>query len=420
MKRKWLSILFLMILFGFSTCEEYHENFVLTGLDVLTEEENEFLLNKKVGIVTNHTAYNHKGEHLSDVINSMENVTLTAIFAPEHGFRGTAEAGELITEGIDSATGAKIYSIYGTTRKPTPAMLADVDLLIFDIQDIGARFYTYISTMGNVMEAGAENGIPVLILDRPNPLGGWVEGPLLDMKWQSFVGQYPIPIRHGLTIGELARMIKGEGWINNADSLDLTILPIKHWNSTMFWQETGLKWINPSPNINTMNAALLYPGLCLLEATNVSEGRGTHYAFEWIGADFIKGNELAEALKAENIEGLNIEPIAFTPVDLPGKATNPKYKDKEIEGISLTVTDPKAFQSVTFGVVLLKTLRDLYPDNFQVTRPEWLHRLWGNESLFSALEKTISFDALLDSVQKDETSFREFKKKYTLYEKNTH
>lgn len=294
-------------------------------------------------------------------------------------------------------------------------MLQDVDILVFDIQDVGARFYTYISTMGNIMEAGAENGIPVIILDRPNPLGGWVEGPLLDIQWKSFVGMYPIPIRHGLTVGELAQMIKGEGWIHEAEALDLTVIAMKNWQPKMFWQETGLTWIDPSPNIGGMNQATLYPGLCLLEATNVSEGRGTDHAFEWIGADFIQGEELAEALKALNIEGLNIEPVSFTPVDLPGKATNPKFENVEIEGICLTVTDYEAFESVTFGITLLRTLNKLYPEAFEISRPEWANRLWGQESLNQAMKGELSFENLMMRVRQDVEDFLPLKEKYSLY-----
>jgi uncharacterized protein YbbC (DUF1343 family) len=415
MKRTVVYIFFSLILTGFLSCTSDKAGQTQTGLDILSKEGCTLLKGKNVGIVTNHTAYNREGDHISDIIHGMEDVTLTAIFAPEHGFRGTAEAGEYITEGIDSKTGARIYSIYGSTRKPTPEMLQNVDVLVFDIQDVGARFYTYISTMGNVMEAGAENGIPVLILDRPNPLGGWVEGPILDMQWKSFVGMYPIPIRHGLTVGELAQMIKGEGWIHEADALDLKVITMKNWHPKMFWPETGLTWINPSPNIRGMNQATLYPGLCLLEATNVSEGRGTDHAFEWIGADFIHGEELAEALRALNIEGLTIEPVSFTPVDLPGKATNPKFENVEIEGISLQVTDPEVFESVTFGVILLNTLNKLYPDDFEISRPEWANRLWGQESLNQVMTGDLSMENLMMAVRQDVEDFLPLKEKYSLY-----
>ncbi len=415
MKRTTVFIFFMIIALGFMTCSPDQTPKTLSGLDVITSQGCALLEGKNVGIVTNHTAYNAKGEHISDIVHNMEEMTLTAIFAPEHGFRGTAEAGEYITEGIDSATGARIYSIYGSTRKPTPEMLTGLDILVFDIQDVGARFYTYISTMGNVMEAGAENGIPVVILDRPNPLGGWVEGPVLDMTWQSFVGMYPIPVRHGLTVGELAQMIKGEGWINAAESPDLTVIPMKNWQPDMVWEETGMTWIDPSPNIGGMNPAVLYPGLCLLEATNVSEGRGTDHAFEWIGADYIDGEELAEALKALNIKGVDVKPVSFTPVDIPGKATNPKYENKEIEGVALRVTDRKAFKSVTFGVALLNTLNYLYPEDFQVSRPEWLNRLWGNESLNDALKMNVPTKDIMQAVQNDVDAFSTLKEKYSLY-----
>jgi uncharacterized protein YbbC (DUF1343 family) len=415
MKRMILFLFFLITQILFYSCSKDMPENTLSGLDILNRDGCAVLKGKKVGIATNHTAFNAEGKHLSDLMHEMEKVTLTTIYAPEHGFRGEAEAGEYVSDDVDPATGAKIYSIYGKNRKPTQEMLKDVDVLVFDIQDIGARFYTYISTMGYIMEAGAENGIPVVILDRPNPLGGWVEGPVLDMEWASFVGMYPIPVRHGLTVGELAMMIRGEGWINKADSLDLTVVKMENWRPHMYWEDTGLAWKNPSPNISNMNQAVLYPGLCLLEATNFSDGRGTDHAFEWIGADYVNGHELADALNALNLPGVEINPITYTPVDLPGKASNPKFKDIPIEGVSLTVTDRNVFKPVTFGVALLQTLQNLYPDAFQISRPIWLARLWGSESLMHALEDDLSLEAVMNAVAVSKAPYLNLKEKYSLY-----
>lgn len=415
MKRTIFFLFFILTLPFFISCsKEVNEN-TLSGLDVLTQEGCAALDGKRVGIATNHTAFNAEGKHLSDVVHEMENVTLTTIYAPEHGFRGEAEAGEHVSDAVDSATGATIFSIYGKTRKPTDEMLKEVDVLIFDIQDIGARFYTYISTMGYIMEAGAENGIPVIILDRPNPLGGWVEGPVLDMEWASFVGKYPIPIRHGLTIGELARMIQGEGWINKAEDLDLTVVEMKNWRPEMYWEETGLAWKNPSPNISNMNQAVLYPGLCLLEATNFSDGRGTDHAFEWIGADYVDGVKLTEALRDLKFPGIEIQPITFTPVDIPGKSSNPKFKDIPIDGISLIVTNRDVFKPVMFGVALLQTLQRLYPEDFKISRPLWLTRLWGSEFLNKALEEEMTLGEIMNAVEESKTSYLSLKEKYRLY-----
>lgn len=398
-----------------SSCESHKSSQTLTGLDLINKEAMELISGRKVGIVTNHTAFNSEGKHLSDILYEMEDVMLTTIFAPEHGFRGEAEAGEHVSDDIDPVTGAKIYSIYGSTRKPTKEMLENVEVLIFDIQDVGARFYTYISTMGYIMEAGAENGIPVIILDRPNPLGGKVEGPILDMKWSSFVGMYPIPLRHGLTVGELAQMIKGEGWVNNTESLDLTVIKMKNWDPNMYWKATGLEWIGPSPNISNLNQVAVYPGMCLFEATNFSDGRGTDHAFEWVGAGFVQSNELIQAINQYDVKGLTIQSHEYMPVDIPGKAMNPKFKDQMIHGLALTVTDWDEFESVRFGVICLKVLLDLYPDDFLISRERWLNQLWGNETLGEMLLQNASVDEIIASYQDDLNEYRLLKNKYALY-----
>jgi len=415
MKSKIIFLIFLSLMIISYSCVAEKATRTLTGLDLINKETRDLISGKKVGIVTNHTAFNAEGEHLSDVLYEMDDVVLTTIFAPEHGFRGEAEAGEHVDHDVDAATGAKIYSIYGSTRKPTKEMLENVEVLIFDIQDVGARFYTYISTMGYVMEAGAENGLPVIILDRPNPLGGKVEGPVLDMEWSSFVGMYPIPLRHGLTVGELAMMIKGEGWINQAESLDLTVIKMENWTPGMYWKDTGLEWIGPSPNISNTNQVAVYPGMCLFEATNFSDGRGTDHAFEWVGADFVQSGELIRSISQFPVNGLLIEPHEFMPVDIPGKAMNPKFKDKTIQGLALTVTDWEAFESVRFGVICLKVLLDLYPGDFLISRERWLNQLWGKESLGQMLEQNASVDEIMASYQEELNEYLILKHKYTLY-----
>jgi uncharacterized protein YbbC (DUF1343 family) len=269
--------------------------------------------------------------------------------------------------------------------------------------------------MGYIMEAGAENGIPVIILDRPNPLGGKVEGPVLDMEWASFVGMYPLPIRHGLTVGELALMIKGEGWVNHMESLDLTVIKIKNWNPDMYWKDTGLKWIGPSPNISNTNQVAVYPGMCLFEATNFSDGRGTDHAFEWVGADFVQSDELIRTIQQYEVKGLTVQPHEFMPVDLPGKAMNPKYKDQTIQGLALTVTDWDAFESVRFGVICLKVLLDLYPDEFLISRGRWLNQLWGKETLGQMLAQNATVSEIMASYQEELDEYMILKNKYTLY-----
>ncbi|MFA7195326.1 MAG: DUF1343 domain-containing protein, partial [Candidatus Neomarinimicrobiota bacterium] len=259
---------------------------VSSGLDNALRSDFAMFKGKNVAVVANHTSVDRNGKHVVDLLNANKDLTLKAILAPEHGYRGDVERGEYIAAKVDPLTGVTVYSIYGETRKPTEEMLQGLDALIFDIQDVGARFYTYISTMGNVMEAAAENGIPVWILDRPNPIGRLAEGPLMQEAHVSFVGSYPILLRHGMTVGELALMIRDRGWINAADQLDLHIVKVRGWNPEKPYIRARMPWIAPSPNIMNINQALCYPGTCLFEGTNFSEGRGTMHPFEWIGAPY--------------------------------------------------------------------------------------------------------------------------------------
>lgn len=388
---------------------------VLTGIDVL--EANHFapIQGKTVAVVCNHTALDKQGRHLVDILHESPGVTLKAIFAPEHGFRGMIEGGYEISDSLDGKTGAMIYSIYGEVRKPTAQMLAGIDMIIFDIQDIGARFYTYISTMGNVMEAGAEQGIPVLILDRPNPISGFTDGNILDLKYQSFVGMYPIPIQHGMTVGELARMIQGEGWINRAADLDLRIVKNEGWSRDLFFNETDLKWVDPSPNMRNLNEALVYPGMCLLEANTCSEGRGTDMPFEWVGAPYIDGKQLAKALYAKGLQGVTIEPVTFVPQDLPGRAVNPKFEGQKVNGVQIRVTDPREFRPVQFGVKFLVTVRQLYPNDFKWASESRAARLWGSESLVKMIDAGKSADEIIASYQPAVDAFKIRQRRYLMY-----
>lgn len=276
---------------------------VIVGLDKVNEHQ-EIFANKKIGIITNHTAVNSDGKHITEVFAEMENVQITALFGPEHGIRGQADAGAKIKDSSDPLTGISVYSLYGTIRKPTMQMLEKVDLLVFDIQDIGARFYTYIWTMALALEAAAENNIPFIVLDRPNPINGvTLEGTVLDTAFATFVGMYPIPIRHGMTAGELAILFNEQGWLKNSIKADLTIIKAENWQREQWLDHTGLEFIKPSPNMPSLKTATVYPGLCLIEGTNVSEGRGTPIPFEICGAPWIDKEELARALNAIDLPG---------------------------------------------------------------------------------------------------------------------
>jgi len=387
---------------------------VNTGLDNANKQDFSMFKGKKVGIVTNHTAKNADGKHIVDLIDEA-GITIQAIYAPEHGFRGVADAGEHVNDNIDQKTGAPIYSLYGKINKPTPEILKGVDVLIFDIQDIGARFYTYISTMGYIMEAGAENNIPVYILDRPNPIGRIAEGPIIEQEFFSGVGRYPIPIRHGMTVGELASMIKDKAWIKATDKLELHIIKVKGWDPNKPYTATKQNWINPSPNIRNLNEALVYPGTCLFEATNFSEGRGSEKPFEWVGAPYVNSDALVAELRKRQIPGIKIDTISYTPTCPADAYYKPKYNGILCHGVALTVTDPVNFKSLEFGVHLIDVLGQLYPQDFVITRPIWMNKLWGNRDAFEMFSEHKSAEDIIKTYEQELNQFNRIREEYLLY-----
>jgi uncharacterized protein YbbC (DUF1343 family) len=344
-----------------------------------------------------------------------------ALFGPEHGIRGDAPAGAKITTGVDPKTGVPTYSLYGEIRKPAPEMLKDIDALVFDIQDVGARFYTYISTMALAMEAAAEAKIPFYVLDRPNPIGGLVEGPVLDPAHRSFVGIHPIALRHGMTVGELAQMFNGEGWLTTGakeapQSLeaDLHVIPIQGWRHDMLFDETGLPWVSPSPNMTSLTTALVYPGMCLLEATNFSEGRGTNLPFEKVGAPWVESQKLIAKLQ-NRVPGVYLRPIDFIPMDIRGKAMNPKFKGTGCRGIQIDITKPHTLQAVAFGIHLLCALHESYPKRFAIDEKRMARlsgQTWVREMILAG-EKP---EAILQRMAKELQPFRALRQKYLLYE----
>ena len=353
---------------------EKYEHQVQTGLDVLINEKLEIIKGQKVGLVTNHTGVDRSGKPNYEILMQLSDVDLKAIFAPEHGFFGNVSRGQKVDD-LKQDGLPVIYSLYGKTDKPTPDMFEGLDVIIYDIQDIGARFYTYISTLGLVMEAAAEADIPVIVLDRPNPLNGiTIEGPVLDINYKSFVGMYPIPIRYLLTIGELAKMIIGEKWIEHVPKL--TVIEMAGWERTMYYDDTGLSWISPSPNIPDLETAILYPGMCLFEGTNVSEGRGTNYPFQYIGAPWIDSSKIIKAIERKHIPGVVFEPISFIPISIPGKSLKPKFENEKCYGIKIILIENKIYKSVDTAVQLLKIIQELYPEKFQWN--DFIYKLWGN------------------------------------------
>ena len=259
-----------LVLLSLAACQKP----VVVGADVLIHQREDLIKGKRIGLVTNHSGLLANGEHIADALHQMSDVTLVALYGPEHGVRGDTTGP--LQNGTDPGTGVPVYSLYGATYKPTPEMLKGVEVLVFDIQDVGARFYTYISTLGNVMSAAAENHIPIIVLDRPNPVTGlYVDGPVLEDSLKSFVGYAPIPIAYGMTMGELAEMYNGEGWLDNGVKAELTVVRLQNWKRSMWYDQTGLRWVRLSPNMPTLNTAIPYTGTCLVEGINVSEGRGT-------------------------------------------------------------------------------------------------------------------------------------------------
>ncbi len=391
---------------------------VKTGAQVLAERSFSDWQGRNVGLIVNHTALVGDA-HLADLVHEAADVSLVALFGPEHGLRGTAEYGASVVDGRDAKTGVPIYSLYGRTRKPTPAMLEGIDLLVFDIQDIGARFYTYISTMGLAMQAAAEARIPFVVLDRPNPLGGtYVSGFMMEPAHTSFVGQFAIPIAHGLTVGELARMIKGEALLPGLASLELHVVSLENWTRTMTWEATQLPWTPPSPNIPDIETAWVYPGTCFFEATGASEGRGTLTPFRLLGAPWVDGEALTQSLNARTLPGIRFSAATFTPTAIEQMATNPKLKGQALQGIRLHLTDPQAFQPVETGVYVLHAFyQQAQAQGIDlITRKDWLANLSGTHRLYDLLTQHATPETIIAAWQAEVEAFRTRRAPYLLYE----
>ncbi len=392
---------------------------VSTGAEVLVATDFAALAGKRVGLVSNHTGRVH-GKHLADVLHEAENVQLGAIFAPEHGFRGGAEAGASVSDGIDGTTGVPIFSLYGGSKKPAPHMLRDIDVLVFDIQDIGARFYTYISTMGLAMQAAAEAGIPFVVLDRPNPLGGeYVSGFVLQPRHRSFVGKYPIPIVHGLSVGELAHMIKGEGWLKGLDKLELRVIQMRGWKRSMRWPQTQQTWVATSPNIPTFACALVYPGIGIIGETQlVNEGRGTAAPFTVFGAPWLDAQRLARRLNALNLPGSKFEAVRYTPRSIPRVATNPAFVGQPINGVRVLVTNVARYQPLEVGIHALSLLiaeAKLRQVDRLFANVAMFHRIAGTERLHRMLLNGTPGTAIIAAWRAEVAAFKAQRKRYLLY-----
>lgn len=348
---------------------------ITLGAEKLIENHLQELDGERIGLVMNPTA--RIGEtHMLDSLLSLD-VNITALFAPEHGFRGEAGAGDRIEDGIDQASGLPVFSLYGDTRKPTPEMLDEVDMLIFDMQDVGARFYTYIATLGLVLEAASESGTPVWVLDRPNPMGGdYVSGWMMDMEYESFVGPYPIPIAHGLTMGEIARMIVGEEWMDFEAEPDLRVIEMEGWSRDMIWPDTGLNWVAPSPNLPTFDHTYMYMGTVYYEGTTMSEGRGTDDPFLVIGDP---GTDLSDDdfEQLNLLDGISISPYTFTPRSIPGVAPNPKHLDTQSFGIRIEL-ESHDFDPIRTGLEIFRIVMNATPS---AETNSFLYRLTGSDEI---------------------------------------
>jgi uncharacterized protein YbbC (DUF1343 family) len=413
---KLLTLLFfLMILFAVSPS---HAGFsVKVGAKVLQESGYAFLLGKRVGLITNHTAM-VDGIHLVDMMYVGGKVRLAALFAPEHGLRGLEEDGVKVGECLDERTGVPIYSLYGKVKKPTPEMMRGLDFLLFDIQDIGARFYTFISTMGLAMQAAAEAHIPFVVLDRPNPLGGeYFAGPVLETECCSFVGEYPIPVAHGLTVGELALMIKGERMLPGLEGLDLLVIRMEGWQRWMQWPETGLEWVRTSPNIPDFETALLYSGACFLEGTSASEGRGTLEPFKVVGFPGIDAGKLAGQLNSRNLPGVRFEAAVFTPRSIPGMSSDPKFRGKEIPCIKIDITDPHVCRPVEIGIHLLCALYASLDneERERFFRQAGFDQLAGTDLLRLTIKKGLAPEEIIAFWKDELESFAVKRRNYLLY-----
>jgi uncharacterized protein YbbC (DUF1343 family)/CubicO group peptidase (beta-lactamase class C family) len=374
---------------------------VLTGVDVLERDGFRQLSGLRIGLVTNQTGRDRSGRATIDVLHKAPNVKLVALFAPEHGIRGLAD--EKVSDTKDEQTGLPIYSLYGESRRPKPEQLKDLDALAYDLQDVGARFYTYSTTLGYVLEEAAKAKLPVFVLDRPNPINGLdVEGPIADEDKLSFTAYHPIPVRHGLTIGELARLYNGERQIG----ADLRVIKMEGWRRAMWFDATNLTWINPSPNMRSLTEAALYPGVCLLEPTNLSVGRGTDTPFEVIGAPWLDGQKLASYLNARRIAGVRFVPVQFAP-------KSSVFKNEECSGVNIVLTDRAKFQSVATGIEIAVALRQLFPTKWNIDN---YSRLLVNAGVMERLRGGDPAEAIIGSWSPALEDFRRLRVKYLLYE----
>jgi uncharacterized protein YbbC (DUF1343 family) len=383
----------------------------ITGLEVLLENPRAYLGSMRVGLIAGASSVDAQLVSSAERLHIHPDIDLRALFGPEHGLRGEAQAGEHVTSYIDTVSGLPVYSLYGDTRKPTPEMLDHLDAVMYDLQDGGLRFYTYLSTLALMMQAAAERGIKVIVLDRPVFLGGQImEGNLLDPAYASFVGMYPVPIRYGMTAGEMARLLNSEYGIG----CDLQVVAMRNWSREMWFDHTGLLFVPPSPNLPTLSAIQLYPGTCLIEGTNLSEGRGTTKPFEYIGAPWIHAEKLARDLNQLEMRGVLFRPVYFVP-------TFSKHQGKPCGGVHIVVTDREQFRPVRMTLQMMAFIRQAYPDEFGWRAP-WhdegrypIDLLAGGSAVREQIDAAIPILNLVDGWESDRQSFAAMRAPVLLY-----
>ena len=373
---------------------------VQTGLDVLEAQKFAPLRGKHVGLITNHTGVDSQGRSTIELLAHAAGVQLVALFSPEHGLAGTSN--EKFSSAKDPSTGLPVFSLYGETMHPTDEMLQGIDALVFDIQDAGVRFYTYLATMGYCMEEAAKHNIAFFVLDRPNPLGGdIVEGPMLDADKTNFVAYFPLPVRYGLTIGELAQLFNAEKHIG----VDLHVIAMKNWHRNYFFESTGMKWIPPSPNLRTIKGSILYPGIEILQSAGVSVGRGTQTPFEEFGAPWMNGDEVAGELNARHLAGLHFASQPFIPI-------SGLYSGERCGGVAPRITDRGTVRSMRMGLEIANILRKLYPQQFETAK---LITLIGNADTVQQIESGVAPEKIVASWANDLAAFDQIRRKYFLY-----
>lgn len=382
---------------------------VITGLERLLNGDYPELSGKRIGLVINHTSVDHLLRFSLDELLK-QGYTIQAVFSPEHGLRGDALAGEKVHHEVDRKTGIPVYSLYGERKIATEVMLKDIEVLIFDMQDMGVRFYTYIYTMANMMKSAAEQQIPFYVLDRPNPITGVkVEGNLISEAFCSFVGDYGLPIRHGMTIGEVATYINHEFHIG----CELTVISMEKWSRRYWFDETGLQWVMPSPNATSLDMAALYPGMCFFEGTNLSEGRGTTKPFEIIGSPWIKSEEWIESLSHYQLDGVLFREVNFKPF-------TSKYSGELCQGVQVHITNREQLQPITIALAMLQTVRNLYPQQFHWIPPfknrYFIDLLTGTDQVRSAIDRQEDVLQWYENQRQDVSMFEEKRRNYLLYD----